>query len=183
MIILNNPITLVNSCERCHVHSNGWCRLYDGWQLLWHVAHSELSSEWPFISQQIWIQTLIAHEILGIWIMFEKPSAAKQSVYIHISRWHTYSFGILGSLTVVRLHRGRSGPRWRRSRWWCTWAYATAASVWILSCVSVARKAAILSCFMNLCRVTFHCSLHLVMPGRHNSPRHFIFYIGVRLLR
>jgi len=83
---------------------------------------------------------------------------------------HTFCFGALSSPTVIRWSRWRSGPRWHRLWWRCTRAFVTPASLWILCCAIVARKTAIRLIFMNHYQVSFYRSLHLVMPGTHNTP-------------
>ena len=91
-------------------------------------------------------------------------------MYIHISGWHTFCFGASNSLTVITWHRWHSGPPWSRSWWRCTHAFARPASLWILCCAILARKAAVRVIFPNHCRVSFHGSLPLVMPGKHSTP-------------
>jgi len=90
-------------------------------------------------------------------------------MYTHISGWHTFCCGALSSLTVSRRRRWRSGHQWRRSWWRCTCAFVPPASLWILRCANLARKTAVCSKFPNHCRVSFYRSLHLVMPGKHNT--------------
>jgi len=82
-------------------------------------------------------------------------------MYIHISGWHTFCFGALGSPTVIRWGRWHSGPRWCRSWWRCTHAFASPLYLWILCCAILARKTAVRLIFLNHFRVSFYCSLHL----------------------
>jgi len=170
MIILKNPIpfsqlssSLSCSLKRLLSSTNG-CKLH------YHAADSVLTCGWIFICQQIWNTIFIVHAILGIWIKIEQTSTGKWSMYIHISGWHTFCFGALRFLAVIRWRRWRSGPRWRRSWWRCTCAFAPPVSLWILCCAILARKAAVRLIFPNHCWVSFYRSLHLVMPGKHNTP-------------
>jgi len=61
---------------------------------------------------------------------WQKSSVGKRSMYIHICGWHTFCFG---ALFVIRWHRWRFGPRWRRSGLWCTLAFAPPACLWIFA--------------------------------------------------
>jgi len=160
----------VNSRLHCHVHSKGCCRLQNGCQLHYHAADSVLTWGWTMISQQIWNKIFIAHAILGIWIKIEISSTVKRSIYIHILGWHTFFFGALSSLTVIRRRSRRSGPQWRWSCWRYTCAFAHPASLWILCCAILPRKTAVCLIFLNHCRVSSHRSVRLVMPGKHNTP-------------
>ena len=75
-----------------------------------------------------------------------------------------------GALSIIRWHRWRFGPRWRRSRWWCTLPFAPPACLWICCGAMLARQEALRLIFANHCGVSFHPSLHLVMPGKLNMP-------------
>ena len=122
-----------------------------------------------FISQQIWNKIFILHAILGIWIKIEKSSAGNRSMYIDISRWHTFCFGAVSSLTVIRWHRLCSRPRWCRSSRRFTWAFAPPVSLWMLCCAILARRTAIRLFFPNHRLVSFCRSCHLIMPRKHNT--------------
>jgi len=91
-------------------------------------------------------------------------------MYIDISRWHTFCFGALCSLTVIRWRSWDSRPRWRQSWWRCTRAIAPPVSLWILCCAILARKTAVRLIFPIHRRVLFFRSPHLVMPREHHTP-------------
>jgi len=52
----------------------------------------------------------------------------------------------------------------------------------ILCCSILVRMAANLLIFINHCWVSLHCSLHLFMPRRLNSPHHLFSDFGARFL-
>jgi len=124
----------------------------------------------------------MALAILGIPIKIETLSAGVRSMYIHMSRWHTFYFGTWTSLTVTRWCRWYSGQMWRRFWWKYTCALAPPASLWILCCTILARKAAVRLIFMNHCRVSSYPSLHIFVPRKYlphfissqTSPRGFV---------
>jgi len=176
------PFPWVNSRLRCHVHSQGCCRLQNGCQLHTHAADTVLTCGWTFISQQIWNEIFIAHAILGILIKIEYSSTGKWSMYIHISGRHTFCFGEMSSPTVIRCCTWQSGPHWRWLLSRCTCAFVPPASLWILCCDILARKTAVGLIFLNNCWVSFHHSLHLVMPGKPNTPIHLFSNFGARFL-
>ena len=69
--------------------------------------------------------------------------------------------------------------RWLCSRFWCrlseslsgrcTCAFGSPACVGILCCAILARKATVSLIFPKHTRVSFHRSLHISMPRKHNS--------------
>jgi len=164
----------VNSCLRCHVHSEGCCRLQNGGQLHYHAADSVLTCGWAFISQQIGKKIFIALAIFDICVKIEKSSAGKRSMYIHISRGHTFWFRTLKCLTLIKWRRRRSWPRWRRSSWRCICAFVHPASLWIL-CFGImeGRQASV-----PLSRTIDGClsitAFTLLCPG-NTTPRFFPF--------
>ena len=122
----------------------------------------------------------MTHSILGIWIMIDKSSAGKRSMYIHISGWHSFCFGALSSLTVTRWGRWRSGPQWHRSWWWCTLTFAPPVCLSILRCGIVHKMTAVRLIITNHCQVSCHRSLHLVMPRKNNTPLHLLSDFSLR---
>jgi len=100
-------------------------------------------------------------------------------MYIHICGWHISCFG---ALLVIRWHRRRFGPRWHRSGWWCTPAFAPPAYLGMFRGATLARKAAGHLIFANPWRVSFDHSLHLVIPGELNTPLHLFSDFGARIL-
>jgi len=94
---------------------------------------------------------------------WQKLGVGKRSMYIHTCGWHTFCFG---ALFIIRWHRWRFGPRWCRSGWWCTVAFAPQLCLWIFCGAILARKAAICLIFASHCWVSFDRNLHLVVPGK-----------------
>jgi len=172
----------INAHLYCQVLSIGCCCLQNECQLHYHTPDSVLTSGCSFISQQIWIKIFIMLAILGIWIKNEKMSAGKGSMYIHISRWHTFDFGYVSCLIVTRWNRWHSWWMWHHlwcwlpeSHWWrCTHASASPARLGILCCPIVARKAAIHLIVPKHSQVSFHCSPHHFTHRKLNSP-HLLF--------
>ena len=172
MIILKILFPSIISHLHCHVHSKGCCRLQIGFQPHYHAADSVLTCGWTFINQQISNKICIAHVILGIRIKIAKSSTGKQSIYIHISGWHTFRFGASSCFTVIWLGSWRSESGWHRSWQRCTCAFAPPTSLWILFCAILARKTAVCLIFPKLYQVSFYRSRHLVIPeDRNTSPR------------
>jgi len=109
---------------------------------------------------------------LDNWSMFHcttKLNVRKRSMYIHISRWHTFDFGIFSCLIVTTWRRWHFGQRWRRFWWMCTHPFVPPARLRILWCAALARKAAICMVLMNHCWVSFQSSLHHSMSRKLNS--------------
>jgi len=149
----------------------GYSHLQNGCQLHHHTADSVLTSGCSFIGQQIWNEIFIALAILGICIKIEKWSIGKRSMYIHISRWHTFDFRILSWLISPRWHTWHSG--WRSCRSWrrCTHSFTPTLCLQILLCAILARKAAVIwfsqtiDGYLSITAFTFLC------PG--NSTLYF----------
>ena len=120
--------------------------------------------------------------ILGIWIKIKKLSAGKRSMYIDVSGWHTFCFGALSSLTVIRWRRWRSRLRWRPSWGRCICAFASPVLLSILCYALLARKAAACLIFTNHCRVSFYRSIYLVMPKKHKTPLLLFWEFGARFV-
>jgi len=180
MIILKNPIPFTQLSFWLSGLLKRPMSSPNGCQLHYHVADSVLTCGWTIISQQIWNRIYIMHAILGIWIKIEKSSAWKWSMYIHLSGWHSSSFGALSCLTVIRWRGWRFGPVRCRSWWRCTRAFEPPACLWIRCCAILARKTAARLILTNQCQVSFHRSLHLDMPGKQNTPLLLFSDFGVR---
>jgi len=93
-------------------------------------------------------------------------------MYIHKSNWHTFNSGALSSLTVSRWRGWHSGRKWSQFSSSCTCSFAPQACLSIPCCAILTRKAAVRLIFMNHCRLSFYCSLHLKCQG-NSSPRFF----------
>jgi len=183
MIIRSNiPFHSINASHHSKVHSIGCCHLRNGCKLHYDTADSVLTSGCSFISQQICITIFIALAILGICIKIEKLSAGRRSMYIHISRWHTFHFRSVNYLIATRWRRWRSGRIWRQSwsqlyesLWWgCTCAVVPPACLGFLCCSIVARTAVVSLIFPKYSWVSFHCRLHIATLQKYNSP-HLLF--------
>jgi len=149
----------MNAHHHCQVRSIGCSCLQHGCQLHHHAADSVLTSGCSFISQQIWNTIFIVLAILGICIKNEKMSIGKRSMYIHISRWHTFDLGTLSCIIVTGRHRWRSGQMWRRVWRRCNCFSMPPLCLRIVCCAILAQKAAVSLIFANHCQVSFHCSL------------------------
>ena len=117
--------------------------------------------------------------ILGIWLKIEKLSAGQRGMYILISGSHTFGFRAWSYLIVIRWNRWRAWPWWWGSWWRCTRACVPPVSLWIHGCAILGRKVAVSLIFPNHCRCSFYRSLHLVMPGTHNSLLRPFLNLGV----
>jgi len=119
--------------------------------------------------------------ILGIGIKIETLSVGKWSMSIHISRWHTFDFESLSTLTATCWRRCIS-RRWGQWRWRCTCSFASPAYLRILPCAILARKAAVHLIFTNHCWLSFHRSMHVTMPRKFNSQVLLFSDVGVTFL-
>ena len=175
---LNMPFNSIIARLHCQVCSIGCCYLQNGCQLHYHPADSVITSAWAFINLPIWIKIYIALAILGIVIMSVRLSGAKSSMSIYKSRWHTFSFGSVSSLIVFVWQRRRCRQVWHRI-WcqlfellWrrCTRTFPPPAWLGIVSGAILARKAAIHLIFPKYSWVSYHRSLHILIPRKLNSP-------------
>src|SRR5882757_3457903 len=114
--------------------------------------------------------------------MIEKLSVWKWSMHIHTPGWHTFYFITFVSLSVTWWCRWRSGRRCRRFWRRCGGSFAPPAGLRILCCTILAWKAAGRMIFVNHCRVSFHRSLHLLMPRKLNSSLLLFSDFGARFL-
>src|SRR5882757_1002607 len=112
--------------------------------------------------------------------MIEKLSVSKWRMHIHAPGWHTFYFITFVSICVTWW-------RWWRSGWRCGWFwrsygvyFSPPAGLWILCCTILAWKVASQMIFVNDCRVSFHHSLHLLMPKKLNSLIHLSSDFGAR---
>jgi len=172
----------MNAHLHCLVHSIGCSGLQYGCQVHYHAAESVLWSGCCVISQQTWNNIVLVLVILGIWIKITTLCSAKKSMYIHISRWHNFDFGMLGSVVIAQRRRWNS--RWRWCRFWyrCTSSFGPPACLRIVCCAILRRKAAIHLILTNHGWESFYRSYHLCMPRKLNSLLLFFAEFGPRFL-
>jgi len=172
----------INARLQWQVHSMSSCHLQNRCQLHNHTADSVPTSGCSVISQQTWNEICIVLAILGICIKFEKLSVVKRSMYIHISRWHSFNFGMLSSLIVNNWCRWHFGRMLRRV--WSRWTRSSEPPECLrIPCFAVlAERAAFRLILMNHCRVSCYCSLHLFIPRKLNSSLQLFAGFGARLL-
>jgi len=141
-----------------------------------------------YCTQQIWNNIFIALAILGKCIMIEKLSVWMWRMHIHTPGWLTSDFITFVPLSVPWWGRWRSRRSWPSGQrcgplWWrCGGSFAPPASLRIRCCTILAWKAAGRMIFINHCLVSFHRSLHLVVPRNLNFPLVLFSDFGVRFL-
>jgi len=128
--------------------------------------------------------------IHGICIKIEKLRVGKRSMCICISQWHIVDVGTSSSLSISGWCKWRSGERWLRFgcgmavsvKWSYIHSVAPPVCLQIFCHAILVRKAAMCEAFMNHSWVSFHCSLHLSVPRKLNSPLPLLLDFGARFL-
>jgi len=182
MIILKDPWLSITAHDECQVCSIGCACLQNWCQLHQHAAEGVLTWGCTFISWWIWNKILIVLAILGICTKIGKLIIGKKRMYIYISGWHTFDSESSISNIIARRCRWHSSQRWRRFWTRCTGSLAPPEYLPILSGAILARKAHISLIFTNHCRVSFHCSLHCLIPRKLHSALLLIVDFSVRFL-
>jgi len=175
----------INAPRHFQLRSKGCSHLQNAWQPHYHAAQSVLTSRCSLIGQQIWDKILIALVILGICFKIQILNIGKWSMYTHISGWHIFHFGTIGSLNVtgwLLWGRSCSGWRWRWFRRRCPNPFVPPRCLQTLRCAIVARQSAIRQIVMNHSQVSSQCSLHHYMPIRLASPHYLFSDFGAWLL-
>jgi len=174
----------------CRFRSIGCSGLQTGCQLCYHTADSILTSGCSFISQHIWIEICIVLAIVGRCIKSKKLNTGMKCMWVRISGRQIDHMGTLSSRSVNSWGGWHFGPRWRplgswlsaSVGWRCTCSFASPSCLPMICSAILAKKASGCVVLTKWSRVSFDCSLHLLMPRKLDNLLLLFSDLGVRCL-
>jgi len=173
--------------------------LVDGYGSVFYPARGSRSGFWiclapnrPVFAVQIRTAGRIRGLITNTWHMHHdwKSITRRRTMYIHISRQHTFDLGCKSSLTITRWHRLRSvqiGHQFQCQQTDSLWSRYTRACAPpecqdVLCCAILPKKEAVHLIFPKHGRVSFHCTFHILNPQEVYSPLLLFSDFGPRFL-
>jgi len=153
------------------------------------MADSVLASGCSLTSCQIWIEIFI---VCDSWHMHKDWKIERwEEQYVYTQIWVAHlRFGKRELPQCHQVAQVEFGRMWHQFwcrlseslRWWCTRAFGSPACLGIVCCTDLARKAAVRLMFPKHSQVSFHCSLHILMPRKLKSPFLLFSALSLRFL-